>query len=245
MTKGYEQLLGFCYSDSPVPTTRSRSSLQPRRKPAQARSRQTVEVILVAAARVFAAAGYAGTTTNHIAEEAGVSVGSLYEYFPNKDALLAALMEAHVREGEEILAKVAEAAAHSHGADVRPVVRLFVEAMVALHGRDRALHRVLFEEAPLPPRIRRRIGEIERRASAYVEAYLRADAGRTRRNPALAARIVVQTIEGLTHRLVIHRERDADVDATLEEMIDLIAAYLAAPRGAPGGSFATAPRNRL
>lgn len=228
-----------------MPTTRPRPSLQPRRKPAQARSRQTVESILVAAARVFAASGYAGATTNHIAEEAGVSVGSLYEYFPNKDAILAALLEAHVRDGEEILSKVGEAAAHSRGADVRTVVRLFVEAMVDLHARDRALHRVLFEEAPLPPRIRRRIGEIERRAAAFVEAYLRADAARTRRNPALAARVVVQTIEGLTHRLVIHGERDADIDATLEEMIDLIAAYLAAPRGACGGSFATSPRIRI
>lgn len=214
-----------------MPHASPRPPLQPRRRPTQARSRHTVDAILAAAARVFSAAGYARGTTNHIAEEAGVSVGSLYEYFPNKDALLAALMEAHVQAGEEILARAAEAAADSDGPDVRPVVRRFAEAMVALHARDRALHRVLFEEAPLPARIRRRIGEIEKRATAYIEAYLRAHPGRTRRNPALAAAVVVQTIEGLTHKLVIHGERDADVADYLEEMVDLIAAYLATPRG--------------
>ena len=52
-----------------------------------------------AAAQVFARRGYAGATTNHIAERAGVSIGSLYEYFPSKDALLVALMEAHIRGG--------------------------------------------------------------------------------------------------------------------------------------------------
>jgi len=212
-----------------VPANRLRPSLQPRRRPAQARSRQTVDAILTAAARVFASLGYARGTTNHIAAEAGVSVGSLYEYFPNKDALLAALMEAHVEAGEQILARAAEAAAGGRGDDVRTVVRGFVEAMVALHARDRALHRVLFEEAPLPARVRRRIADIERRAAAYVEAWLRAHPARTRRDPALAAAVVVQTVEGLTHRLVIHRERDAEIEAFVEEMVDLISSYLATP----------------
>ena len=72
--------------------------LQPRRKPRQARSQATVEVILAAAARVFARSGYAATTTNHVAAKAGVSIGSLYEYFPSKDAILVADKEGWAKE---------------------------------------------------------------------------------------------------------------------------------------------------
>ena len=66
--------------------------------------RATVDAILAAAAQVFARHGYAAATTNRIAERAGVSIGSLYEYFSNKDALLVAILEAHIQEGEAILA---------------------------------------------------------------------------------------------------------------------------------------------
>jgi AcrR family transcriptional regulator len=85
------------FPETPVTTADRR--LAPRKTPRQLRSRQTRERILAAAARVFSERGYAGGTTNHIAAEAGVSVGSLYQYFPNKDALLAELMRAHVDEG--------------------------------------------------------------------------------------------------------------------------------------------------
>ena len=64
-----------------------------RRKPSQQRSRVTVTAILDAAAQVFEARGFEAGTTNHVAERAGVSIGSLYEYFPNKDAMVVALVE--------------------------------------------------------------------------------------------------------------------------------------------------------
>lgn len=71
----------------------------PRRRPLQARSRGKVSYLLEAAAQVFRAEGY-GATTNRIAERAGVSIGTLYEYFPNKEALLLALAQRHVEEAE-------------------------------------------------------------------------------------------------------------------------------------------------
>jgi len=75
-------------------------SIAPRKSPAQTRSKRTVEWILEGAARVFRAEGFAATT-NRIAQAAGVSVGSLYEYFPNKQALLVALAERHVVAAEQ------------------------------------------------------------------------------------------------------------------------------------------------
>jgi AcrR family transcriptional regulator len=200
--------------------------LRPRKHPRQTRSRTTVDAILEAAAQVFTTYGYAAGTTNRIATRAGVSIGSLYEYFPNKDALLVALMERHVAEGERVLATAAAATAAS--ADLEAVVRTFVRAMVTLHARDRALHRVLFEEAPFPRAVRRSIEELEVRVIDVVEAYLRAHPGRTRRDPARAAMVVVHAIEGLTHKLVVHGPARLDIEPYVDEMVALVVAYLAA-----------------
>ena len=65
----------------------------PRKKPMQARSQATYDAILDAAAQVLTSEGYVGSSTNKIAERAGVSVGSLYEYFPTKEAVFTALIE--------------------------------------------------------------------------------------------------------------------------------------------------------
>ena len=72
---------------------------QLRKSPRQARSRETVEVLLEAATRVLVEAGFEGASTNRIARVAGVSVGSLYQYFPNKAAIVRMLIERHVTRG--------------------------------------------------------------------------------------------------------------------------------------------------
>jgi AcrR family transcriptional regulator len=77
----------------------ARIELRPRKAPRQARSAATVETILAAAARVLRRQSLAGFNTNRVAEVAGVSVGSLYQYFPNKAALVAALID---REQERL-----------------------------------------------------------------------------------------------------------------------------------------------
>src|SRR5947207_4379776 len=78
--------------------TAPRTARNPRRRPRQERSRDTVEAIVEAAAQVFERHGYAAGTTNRIAERAGVSIGSLYQYFPNKDAIVAELARRHIAE---------------------------------------------------------------------------------------------------------------------------------------------------
>lgn len=82
-------------------------SMSRRRKPVQARSRATVDCILEGAARVFRREGWSATT-NRVAHEAGVSIGSLYEYFPDKQALLLALAERHVLLAEGSIGAVLE-----------------------------------------------------------------------------------------------------------------------------------------
>lgn len=84
-------------------------STAPRKSPRQARSKQTLRWILEGAARVFHAEGF-DATTNRIATAAGVSIGTLYEYFPNKEALLAALAEEHVALAERGINKTLDEA---------------------------------------------------------------------------------------------------------------------------------------
>jgi AcrR family transcriptional regulator len=76
----------------------------PRKLPKQDRSRVTVEAILEATTRILVEEGYDKANTNRIAERAGISIGSLYQYFPNKESLMTALMEQHSREMTELVA---------------------------------------------------------------------------------------------------------------------------------------------
>lgn len=202
--------------------------LRSRKLPLQARSRATVDAILSAAAQVFTTHGYAAGTTNRIADRAGVSIGSLYEYFPNKDALLVAILEAHVREGEAILQKTTDEL-RTAGGKLRSMVERLVAAMVELHTRDPELHRVLFEETPMPPRVRRMRAESEDRVTAMFERELKRSREFARRDSALAARIVVQTVEALIHNLVLHDTRAVGVQSQVDEIVALVVAYLTAP----------------
>lgn len=113
------------------------AGLNPRKRAVQARSAFTVDTILEGAARILEVAGTAGYTTNAIAERAGVSVGSLYQYFPNKDAITLALIE---RELRLVVAEVTAAAEHP---DWREGLRAMATAAVRHQLRRPVLARLL------------------------------------------------------------------------------------------------------
>ena len=107
-----------------------------RRIPRQIRAEETVSAILEAAAQVLEAGGLEGFTTNAVAERAGVSIGTLYQYFADKQAILRAIAE---RELKATLAKVARAMSEGSEASPEARARAIVRAMVgAFHGRQRA-----------------------------------------------------------------------------------------------------------
>jgi AcrR family transcriptional regulator len=114
-----------------------------RKEPRQARSRATVDAIVQAGAHILSAHGWAGFNTNDVADTAGVSIGSLYQYFPDKQALIEAIRQRHLHE---VLAVLPEP-------DIgeTPLAQLvvnLVEGMIAAHSVHPALHRVLLEKAP-------------------------------------------------------------------------------------------------
>lgn len=134
--------------------------LEARKRSVQRRSAATVDAILEAAARILESAGLAGYTTNAIAARAGVSVGSLYQYFPNRDALTAALID---RESAPLLAEVEAAGAAS---SCEAALLRLIRAAVAQHQMRRPeLARLLdFEEWRLP------LGERGARVSERIHA---------------------------------------------------------------------------
>ena len=123
--------------------------LSPRKRPLQTRSKATRDAIVEAAAQIVGAKGLAGFNTNAVADRAGVSIGSLYQYFPNKDALMVALIH---RSQQVQLQSVAVAVASAPAdAGIQEIIRLVVRAAMQHHRDDSLLASAIdHEEARLP-----------------------------------------------------------------------------------------------
>ena len=207
----------------------SRSAqLKPRKKPTQARSRATVEAILVAAAQVLRRQGYAAATTDRIAERAGVSVGSLYQYFPNKDAILVALTERHIDAGFALVRELL-ATALTDVPVLASVLRRFIIAMIGLHEHEPELHRVLFEEAPLPSSLRRQLRKRENQLATEVCELLEAHPEVRMKDPKVSAYVLVQTVDALIHNFILHPPAGIDANSLTEEMVCMLHQHLKGP----------------
>src|SRR5262245_35498734 len=132
-----------------------RSLTKPRKIASQERSRATVDALVEATARILIREGFDKASTNRIAEVAGVSVGSLYQYFPSKEALVVAVAERH---HQEIMQTVRGELAEVLAAPVEKAMRKLIAVAVKAHRVDPELHRVLAEQIP-------RVGKLEKLAS--------------------------------------------------------------------------------
>jgi AcrR family transcriptional regulator len=203
----------------------------PRKSASQKRSQVTVETLLDATARVLTREGYDRASTNRIAATAGVSVGSLYQYFPNKEALVAALVSRHSREMLQLLRNALKEMASR---DIATVMHELVRAMVDAHLVDPALHRIFAEQVPRMGQLAK-IEELQRETFLLVRAYLE-----ERRDEISvqdldsATSICVTTVESLTHEFVIQKPDapDGERDRFVEEVTRLVVGYLQPGRAA-------------
>jgi AcrR family transcriptional regulator len=121
---------------------------QPRREPRQQRSRQTVDAVLDAVTLVLKRHGPDAVTTNRITETAGVSIGSLYQYFPDKQAIYSALHQRHVDEVRRVIdGALAE---HASGS-LQDFARVLVNGLADVHTADPELHRLVTALVPEGP----------------------------------------------------------------------------------------------
>jgi AcrR family transcriptional regulator len=164
-----------------------------KKQPQQARSRSTVNAILESAARILARHGWAEFTTNAVAEAAGVGIGSLYQYFPNKMAIVDSILQRHF---DEILAVLRSAVGDDRAA---PSVEKLVTGMIAAHSEHSSLHHVLLEEIPLSKNSKKAHEQFERE---YQQLYTRLLAGSERtRSPLneIRAQVLSAAIQGVIH----------------------------------------------
>jgi AcrR family transcriptional regulator len=197
----------------------------PRKKPRQQRSQATVDCILDATARVLCSTGYDRASTNRIALAAGVSVGSLYQYFPSKEALVAGLADRHTAAMTSLIKdKLAQVA--SEPLDV--AVRTVIQAMFDAHAVDPKLHKVLIEEVPRVGRLQQ-VVRVEREVEAIVMALLESRRKDLRRTKLRAAAFVLcNVVEAVTHGAVLAELEEPHRSEVAAELTDMLLRYLPA-----------------
>ena len=193
-----------------------------RKQPRQARARATIDAILDAAAHILGQRGWIGLTTNAVAEVAGVSIGSLYQYFPNKLALIEAVRRRHF---DEVLA-VLRAAADRGTSRSRRVLAL-VDGMIAVHSRYPAAHRVLLEESPRSVDSREVHDQFEVECRKAYEAIFAANAPGAM-HAGIGAQVLAGAVAGAVHEAA--RRGTLASPITRGEIATLVESYLAKRR---------------
>lgn len=198
----------------------------PRKRPRQDRSKATVDAILAATAQVLVSKGFDGLTTNAVAEAAGCSIGSLYQYFPNKEALVAALIEHHLDIKSALtVAELQRVATLPAQHAVRAMIVLTMESY-----RDEPdLKRVLIEQVPRVGRMAK-IAALHAGTLQMVTALLRARQKEMRiENPDMAAFILMSAIEAICQRAALFEPARLRDPALIDEATAMAVRYLGLP----------------
>lgn len=194
-------------------------AITPRKKPLQGRAHFTVNAILEAAAHILREVGYARLNTNRVADKAGISIGSLYQYFSNKETLVAELRRRHF---EDIRSEMEKAYRQSHGLPFEAASRSLIEASIKARQIDPALHRVISTQTPALD-----LSEDDnsaRSARKMIERFFdsRRDELRNNLDIPLAAHIAYQLVKSVTHAAVIDEPellKHPDFVAELQRML--------------------------
>ena len=189
------------------------------RTPVQARSRATVDAIIGGTARVLAFRGYSGCTTNHIAEAAGVSIGSFYQYFADKDAAVGALAEQFAADTLAYSWEHLDDAADEHGR-----VHAWICALASRVATNEALLRVLFQEVPyiwtLPGVRSAMVGALD-----VVQRLDEVGGHRSQRRRERAL-IVIKSAVAVLLEIATDTKLAERRDVVVEELAEMIAGYL-------------------
>lgn len=200
--------------------------LQPKKLPSQQRSRATFEALIEACAWLLTKRGYAGTTTNHIAERAGVNIASLYEYFPGKDAIVAQVAERLV---ERVLGRLAEGAAHVMAGGEDEVVRRFIEWIHDVVAREKDLVAVFLQEVPYTNQLEpvqatgARLLEFSQQVRWQAGGFLRRDL------PDPALHLLINLVTSTIMQCVLDPPADVSPRELLDELVRRVEEWVRGP----------------
>lgn len=195
--------------------------LEPRKSPVQARSTASVEAILDATIQVLLAIGKERLTTTRVAHRAGVSVGTLYQYFPNKSALLQAALTRHLQHVANVIESTS---GQQHGKPLAEMISSLITAFFAAKMQEIRTSIALYQvSSDLDgARIVRQTGS---RSNKAIAAMLSTSPDPIP-DPALAATILQGAIAGVSRRVLESPSPEKHLPAIQEEMITMATAYL-------------------
>jgi AcrR family transcriptional regulator len=195
----------------------------PRNQPRQSRSRATVSVILDAAIRVLDREGLESLTTSRVAEVAGVSVGTLYQYFAHRDGIIDALQDRELERSAQMLERVLE---NRENAADEEVAHAVIAGIFELYRAAPALHRVLAVDG-LRYTTPERVLAYDARSVALVRAFLSLAGARIRKaNLDAAAFVIYQSVRATMLAHLLERPAGVPDEVIVAELTQLILRYL-------------------
>ncbi len=210
--------------------------LEPRKTPVQARSAASVEAILEATIQVLLSVGKERLTTTRVALRAGVSVGTLYQYFPNKSALLKAALKRHLDEVTEEIERVCR---EQKGATLRQMATALITAFLAAKMRmvktSVALYIVSSDVDGAAV-----VKQMGIRSNKAIVGMLEASRKPLVHDPQLVAEMLQGAMAGISRRLLESSAPEELVDGYRRELIALACAYLDVSSGRVAGHGAGA-----
>jgi AcrR family transcriptional regulator len=199
-------------------------SLTPRKSPLQQRSSATVEAILEATIQVLLKEGKQRLTTTRVADRAGVSVGTLYQYFPNKSSLLQATLRRHMDEIEETIRQVCS---EQRGKPIAKMVAALIDAFFAAKMRDPKISAALYSVSSDVDgwRIAQ---QTSRRALKEIVAMLETAPEPLTKEPEMIAAMLQSMMNGVSRKLLESPAPEKHFPAMRQELLFLAEVYVRA-----------------
>lgn len=202
----------------------SRASLEPRKLPVQARSAASVDAILKATIQVLLKAGKERLTTTRVAMRAGVSVGTLYQYFPNKSSLLQGALRRHMDEVTEAVERIC---LEQRGRTLAEMATALIHAFLAAKMRDVKTSIALYSVSSDVDGVRI-VQQMAVRSNGAIAAMLASSCEPMTKDPQLVASMLQGAMAGVSRRLLESDAPEKQFAALRDELVLLACAYLAA-----------------
>lgn len=193
---------------------------KPRKMPSQERSRATVDAIMQASTYILNEVGWDGLNTNAIAERAGVNIASLYQFFPNKQAVIAELQRRHATSIHEDLQHALQSM--NEQPTLRAALTVIVEMVVKEHRSAPEVHKAISEELPVSQRsCQDSEGELFKQALNTLQPFMK-----NVPDPKLAMYMVGISIHAIVHQVTNQKPELLNHSSLVDELVTLVERFL-------------------